>query len=182
MAYGMSEIKLAGELDITVPEAMALIRRYFTVFPAIGRTLTFLGEYGVTNGVIMTIAPFFRKRWFPHWAGYTPWIEAHIKGIKYVPVLGEIERASKNHPIQGTGADMMKLAMVLVRNYIRDNNLRDTIKLACQVHDQLDTVCKDAYTEQWKVKLDELMCEAALLIIPTGILKADTQISSVWTK
>jgi DNA polymerase I-like protein with 3'-5' exonuclease and polymerase domains len=182
LAYGMSEIKLAGELDITVGEAMALIKQYFSVFPNIGRTLEFLGNFGVTNGYIMTLAPFFRKRWYPHWEAHRPWIEMHIKGIKYVPALGEIERASKNQPIQGSGADMMKVAMVLVRSYIRDYNLRDTIRLACQVHDQLDTVCKKSYAETWKPKFDELMREAAQLIVPTGILTADTQISEVWTK
>jgi DNA polymerase-1 len=182
LAYGMSAIKLSGEIEVTVPEAIALIERYFIVFPNIGRTLTFLGNFGVQQGYIQTLAPFYRKRWFPQWEAWSTWIEPHVQGIKYVPALGEIERASKNMPIQGSGADMMKVAMVLVRSYIRDNGLRDVIKLKCQVHDQLDTECREDFCEEWKGVFDELMREAARLIVPTGILTADTQITEVWTK
>lgn len=182
LAYGMSAIKLSGEIEVTVAEAINLIERYFEIFPNIGRTLTFLGNYGVTNGYIQTLAPFYRKRWFPEWEMYKPWIEPHVRGIKYVPVLGEIERASKNMPIQGSGADMMKIAMILVRDYIRDNDLRKLVKLKCQVHDQLDTNSVKEFSETWKGILDDLMCEAAKVIIPSGILHADTNITEVWTK
>lgn len=182
LAYGMSEIKLSGELSITVREAMNLIEEYFRTFPAIKRTLDFLGAFGVTQGYIQTLAPFFRKRWFPHWNLYLPWIDAHIEGIKYIPALGEIERASKNMPIQGSAADMMKTAMVLVRSYIRDNGLRDTVRMVAQVHDQLTTVTKRDIAEEWKPILDQLMCEAGRLIVPTDLLKADTNITEVWTK
>lgn len=182
LAYGMSKFKLAGTLHITVPEAESLIDLYFTTFPAIGQTLTNLGGYGVQTGLIKTLAPFNRKRWFPEWAKVKDHIEYHIKGIQYNGLLGEIERASKNQPIQGAAADMMKYALVLIRRYINDNKLRERVNLSMQVHDQATTECDEDYAEIWMPKLTELMEKAARLIIPSGILKADTNISAVWTK
>lgn len=182
LAYGMSEIKLSGTLKITRQEAINLINDYFRVFPGIKKTLDFLGEFGVKNGYIMTFAPFKRKRWFPFWLENRGYVSAHISGIKYNSTLGEIERASKNMPFQGGGGDMVKVAIILIRNYIKENNLWDKVKLVMQVHDQVTTICVAEIAEEWKSKMDELMIEAARLIVPTGILKADTNITPVWTK
>jgi len=106
----------------------------------------------------------------------------HLRGIKYVPTLGEIERASKNQPIQGSSADITKCAMVLVREYIRDHNLWDIVRLCAQVHDQVTTISKVWFAEEWKGIFDGLMCEAGRVVVPTGILKADTNITPCWTK
>lgn len=177
----MGEMKLAGTINVTLPEAKALIDQYFRVFPTIGNTLKFLGNFGVKNGYIQTIAPFFRKRWFPFWKFAKSRIGSHLAG-QYDGTLGEIERASKNAPIQGCGADLMKLAMVLVRAWIYDNGYQDRIKIVAQVHDQLTTTCKREVAEMWKVQMTVLMEEAARVVIPSGILKADTNISATWTK
>jgi DNA polymerase I-like protein with 3'-5' exonuclease and polymerase domains len=182
LAYGMSEIKLSGTVGITVGEALRLIKDYFSAFPLIGRTLDFLGEFGLRNGYIMTLAPFYRKRWFPHWEAWRGYIDAHIQGIRHVKDLGKIERESKNHPIQGSSADIVKTAMILVRWYIRDNNLWDKVRLKMNVHDQITTIARQEYAEEWRDIFDNIMREAAKIVIPTGILKADTQITPYWTK
>lgn len=183
LAYGMSEFKLAGDMGTTVREAKALIDQYFFTFPAIGKVLTFLGNFGVKNGYIQTLAPYKRKRWFPFWKFAKSRIDDHISDRKYDPSLGEIERASKNHPIQGAAADMMKLAMVKVRRHICANNLQDMIRMTAQVHDQLTTICKnEKIALEWQPKFDSLMEEAADAILPSKILKADTQLTPYWTK
>ena len=94
--------------------------------------------------------------------------------------LGSIERASKNTPIQGASADMTKCALVLMNNYIRDNRI--PVKLVMTVHDQIDTICKANYADEWKIKMTELMEEAAQVIVTNGLLKADTHISETWQK
>jgi DNA polymerase-1 len=99
--------------------------------------------------------------------------------------LGEIERASKNMPIQGTGADITKVAVALIMeelDWMEEHNLGGLVKLKMQVHDQVDTTCKRSYAETWKPRLTELMEQAALLCIPSGILKAETKISERWEK
>ncbi len=182
LAYGMSEFKLAGELQITIPEARKLIDQYFATFSGIGRVLNFYGRFGVENGYIMTLHPFKRHRRFKDWLGVKSYIRPYLDVGLRVTALGEIERASKNHPIQGTSADIVKTAMVVIRSYIRDNNLRDKVKFQAQVHDQITTIARKDYAEEWKKILDELMCEAGKLVIPSGILRADVQISPYWTK
>jgi DNA polymerase-1 len=182
LAYGMSEFKLASELKISVSQAKQKLQDYFRAFPKIGNLLRYLGEFGVKNGYIQTIYPFYRRRWFPQWRWYRQYIDDHIAGIRYSSGLGEIERASKNMPIQGSCADMMKVAVCHIYDYIHNNKLEDRVYLVMQVHDQVDTICRADFAEEWKVKLTDLMQEAAKAIIPTGILKAETTITTRWSK
>lgn len=98
LAYGMSKYKLAGSQKISVKAAEELMDKYFATFPAIGKLLTNLGGYAVQMGVIKTLAPFNRKRWFPLWDKVKAHIDEHLRGIRYNSILGSIERAGKNLP------------------------------------------------------------------------------------
>lgn len=182
LCYGMSKFKLASTLRITVKEAQNLIDRYFNTFPQIKHTLDSFGYFVLKNGYTQTLSPFFRKRWFPNWESVKNQVDIHLAGIEYNGVLGRIERQGKNHPIQGSGSDVIKLAMWFTYKYIRDNNLKDKVHILLNVHDQLTTACVPEITEEWMQVFDKLMCDAALKIIPSGILKADTNRSSTWTK
>lgn len=91
LAYGMSEIALSSDLGISTAEAKQLMEDYFNSFPAIKGLLQALGHFGTQNGFIRTPAPMRRKRYFPYWKG-----EATSSYL-----MGKIERASKNMPIQG---------------------------------------------------------------------------------
>jgi len=182
LAYGMTKYKLAGTLQISLRDAEALIDEYFTTFPAIGNLLEFLGDYGIKYGWVPTLAPFYRRRYYPNHFLFKDYIDAHLAGVINIPELARIGRQSKNHPIQGTSADIVKVAMWMIREYIRENNLRDLVKFQAQVHDQITTKCPEWYAPTWKPIFDQLMRDAAKVVIPTGILKADTQISPVWTK
>lgn len=182
LAYGMSKFKLSSTLKFTVKEAEATIDRYFRTFPQIKYTLEAFGQFGVRNGYTMTLAPFFRRRYFPEWGKFRQYIDLHLAGIEFNAGLGRIERQAKNHPIQGSGSDIIKMAMVVIYEYIHTHNLQDEIHLLLNVHDQLTTACVPEKAEWWKDELDRLMCEAAKVVIPTGLLKADTNISDFWTK
>ena len=94
--------------------------------------------------------------------------------------LGSIERASKNTPIQGSSADMTKLALVLIHKHVKENNL--PVKIIMTVHDQIDTICPREYAEEWKIVMTELMERAANTVIKNGLLKAETSITNVWSK
>lgn len=172
LAYGMGPHKLSDTLGISVKEASELIDKYFSAFPNIKKFLEMLGRFGKMNGYIRTFKPFKRKRFFDYWDGpNTPMKE-----------LGMIERASKNTPIQGASADMTKLALIKIHNYIQDNDLSDRVKIIMTVHDQIDTICKENMAEEWKDRMTELMEDAALTIVTNGLLKADTNISKTWEK
>ena len=172
LVYGMSEIALAGKLKITKAEAKALILEYFSSFPSISGTLKSFGAFGRVNGFIRTVGPLRRKRYFPYWKG------TDTSDI----LLGKIERASMNAPFQGTAADMTKIALVLLRRKINELGLRDSIKLFMQVHDQIDTICKDELIEFWQPIVTSTMELAAKICLGNDLLKTDTQVSKLWQK
>jgi DNA polymerase-1 len=172
LSYGMGPHKLSDQLDIPLNEASDLITKFFDAFPNIKRFLDQRGKFGKQNGYITTLPPFKRKRFFPEWSSdYTPPKD-----------LGVIERASKNTSIQGSSADMLKLALHYIYKYIDDNNLHNDIKIVMTVHDQIDTICKKELSAEWVKKLEELMEDAANVIIKNKLLKAESFISERWSK
>ena len=174
LAYGMSKIKLSDTLQISIGEASRLITKYFNAFPKIKFFLARLGEYGVKHGYIKTFSPYRRIRWYSSW-------HSEISTDKTLrKEFGIIERASKNTPIQGTGADMCKYALILIRNYIKENNV--PVEIVMAVHDQIDTIAHKDYADTWIKVLGNLMHKSTLDIIPSGLLKADTTKSSFWEK
>lgn len=174
LAYGMGPNKLADTLNISIDDAKILIEKYFEAFPSIKGFLDKLGNFGKKFGYIKTFPPYNRKRWFSNWY---PKIWNNKSSIME---LGSIERASKNTPIQGASADMTKLALILMRDYIKEFNL--PIKLVMTVHDQIDTICKDEYVGAWVIKMKELMEEAANQIVTNNLLKAEVTVSNCWEK
>lgn len=84
--------------------------------------------------------------------------------------------------IQGSAADMVKLALVMIRRFILQKKLEDKILLVMQVHDQITTICPEEISEGWKTAFTMLMEKAGKYILPSGLLKAETTISPVWTK
>lgn len=175
LAYGMGPFKLADTLQISKAEAEDLIEKYFTEFPNIRDFLTKLGTFGTRNGYITTFKPFKRRRWFDTWF---PRIWDDRSKLQE---FGSIERASKNTPIQGSSADMTKLALIYIHREIQESWNND-VKIVMTVHDQIDTICKQEVADAWAVKMTELMEKAAKIIIPNGLLKADTNISATWEK
>ena len=175
LAYGMGPFKLADTLQISKAEAEDLIEKYFTEFPNIRDFLTKLGTFGTRNGYIRTFKPFKRRRWFDNWFPKI-WNDRSM-----FQEFGSIERASKNTPIQGSSADMTKLALIYIHREIQES-WADTVKIVMTVHDQIDCVCREDVAEAWSVRMTELMEKAAKVIIPNGLLKADTNISATWEK
>ena len=174
LAYGMGPFKLADTLQISTEEAQILIDKYFSVFPSIKQFLNSLGNYGKQHGHIKTFAPFRRIRWFEDWFPGMGFSSGDMK------ILGAIERASKNTPIQGTGADMTKLALALLRKRIQRDSL--PVKLVMTVHDQIDTMCPEHFAKEWSEILKERMETAAERILGNTLLKADPSINTKWEK
>ena len=172
LAYGMGPKKLSETIEVSLSDAKALIKQYFEAFPSIKGFLDKLGAFGIEHGYIRTFKPFKRRRWFDSW--YPKMY--NDKGAEF----GSIERASKNTPIQGSSADMTKLALVQIHKYILANDL--PVKIVMTVHDQIDTICRNDVAQAWAVKMTELMETAAKVVIPNGLLKADTNISKTWEK
>jgi DNA polymerase-1 len=96
--------------------------------------------------------------------------------------LGSIERASKNTPIQGSSADITKLALIYIYRAIKSTPKFKDVKIVMTVHDQIDTIAHKDISEEWGKVLTELMEKAGNIVITNNLLKVDTTISTVWEK
>jgi DNA polymerase-1 len=175
LAYGMSEFKLADTMQISADKAKHIITKFFKIVPKVEQFLNHLGQLGKERGFIRTGPTYSRIRWFPEWhACQDPNYKDRWK------LLGEIERASKNAPIQGCNGNIIKLALINVYKEILNNNWPVTILLS--VYDEIQTECEDSVTEQWKLKLEEIMIQSAKVLIKTIPVEVDCGIHEYWEK
>ena len=119
--YGMSSFGLGQEIHVSRKDAESYINQYFATYPAIKKYLDSLVEYARNNGYSVTL--YNRRRPIPD-----------IKANNFMVRQGA-ERIAMNTPIQGTAADIMKIALVNVNRALKKNNLKSRILL--QVHDEL---------------------------------------------
>lgn len=169
LAYGMSKFKLADTMQISVNDADTIIKKFFKVVPKVELFLNQLGELAKSRGYIKTGQPYGRIRWFEGYENKENFIRQ-----------GEIERAGKNSPIQGSNADIIKLALIKVQEYIDDNNL--PINILLSVYDEIQTECPEELCEEWEIKLNELMVGAAQVVIKSIPIVADCKIADYWDK
>lgn len=172
LAYGMSKFKLGDTMDIPVSEADKLIKKFFSVVPNVDNFLKKLGLLGRKRGYIRTAAPFRRIRFFDNWE------QAKLNGD--FKVLGAIERASMNTPIQGSNGDIIKLALINVQKEINKNNY--PVKIILAVYDEIQTECHEDFAEEWKDILDNIMIQSAKTVIKSIPVEVDCSISKYWTK
>ena len=169
LAYGMSKFKLADTMQISVNDADNIIKRFFKVVPDVERFLFTLGELAKARGFIKTGKPYSRIRWFQGFDNKDNFAR-----------LGEIERAGKNSPIQGTNGDIIKLALIETQDFIDTNNL--PINILLSVYDEIQTECPEDISVWWKSKLDEIMVKSAQQVIKTIPIVVDCKISDYWDK
>ncbi len=121
--YGMGAVSLSESLGITRREADSFIRAYFAEFPRVKMYLEGLKRQAEENGYVETL--FGRRRYFPNMA-HMGW-----------QARREAERMAINAPIQGSGADIIKMAMIRVQEELAQDMRRDDVRLLLQVHDEL---------------------------------------------
>jgi len=168
----MSEFKLADTMEISVIQAKAIIDKFFKAVPKVEKFLTSLGNLGKSRGYIRTAPPYSRIRWFEQWQ--------YAYETKDFKILGEIERASKNTPIQGINADIIKQALIDVQEEIYLNNW--DVKIILAVYDEIQTECIESQSILWKSKLDELMVGAAKKVLIEVPVVVDCSIHDFWQK
>lgn len=172
LSYGMSKFKLADTIDISIDEADDLIKKFFKVVPEVNKFLNKIGDLGKQRGYIRTAPPFRRIRFFENW-------KSAVENDNF-KILGEIERASKNTPIQGSNADVIKYALINVQKYIDKNKC--PVKIILAVYDEIQTECDEEFAEEWKLILENIMKEAAKVIIKSIPVEVECKISSCWEK
>ena len=177
LAYGMSYYKLADTLDIPEEKAKEFIDKYFSALPKIKAFLTALGNYGKKHGHIKTFAPFRRIRWFEDHKN----LDTLDRKLKFHR-LGEIERASKNTPIQGSGADMIKYALSLLLEHINDCDLHNKVRLVTQVHDEIGCEVREDFVDNWVETQKFIMELAGKKICKDVAMIVDYSVTDKWSK
>ena len=150
LIYGMSAFGLAGNLGIERAAAQQYIDRYFARYPGVAQ---YMAETRITarqQGYVETV--FGRRLWL-----------TEINSPNGQRRQGA-ERAAINAPMQGSAADLIKLAMISVQNWLEQEQLQS--KMIMQVHDELVLEVPEAELERVKVRLPALMAEVATLKVP----------------
>ncbi|MEX2464104.1 MAG: DNA polymerase I, partial [Balneolaceae bacterium] len=139
--YGVSAYGLASRLGISNSEGKEMIDQYFDRFPGIKTYIDDTIQFAKENGYVTTLMG--RRR-------YIPDINSRNWNIR-----GFAERTAINMPIQGTAADIIKVAMIHIHQYLKSENLKSRMLL--QVHDELIFEIEESESEIVPGKIKELM-------------------------
>jgi DNA polymerase-1 len=161
LIYGMSAFGLAGNLGIERSAAAAYIDRYFTRYPGVKRYMDDTRASAKARGYVETV--FGRRLWLPE------------INSPNGPRRAGAERAAINAPMQGTAADLIKLAMVAVQSTL-DQNPRGT-RMVMQVHDELVLEVPEAEVSWARAERPRIMAAVAQLKVP---LLAEVGVGANW--
>ncbi|TMH92246.1 MAG: DNA polymerase I [Betaproteobacteria bacterium] len=163
LIYGMSAFGLAQQLGLERATAQAYIASYFTRYPGVARYMEDVRKAARDRGYVETV--FGRRLWLPEIKSSNP------------ARRGGAERAAINAPMQGTAADLIKLAMIAVRGWLDRERL--STKLIMQVHDELVLEAPQGELARVKAELPDLMSGVAKLKVP---LVVDVGSGENWEK
>lgn len=150
IVYGISDFSLAQDIGVTKKEAAAFIQSYLETYPGVARYMEDIKASAKEKGYVETL--FGRRRYLPE-----------LKSKQFnVRAFGE--RVAMNTPIQGTAADIIKIAMVRVRDRLRREGMES--RLILQVHDELILEAPLAEAEKAQALLREEMEQAFEMRVP----------------
>ena len=151
LIYGMSAFGLAKQLNVPRHEAQLYMDKYFERYPGVLTYMEATREQAKQNGYVSTV--FGRRLYLPDINASNG---ARRKGA---------ERAAINAPMQGTAADIIKLAMLAVSDWL-DMQAPDSVYMIMQVHDELVFEIKEQHVEDYSNELKTCMEQAATLSVP----------------
>lgn len=165
IVYGQQAYGLSQTLDIPMSEAREMIDRYYEAYPGVRVFLDRVVEQAKQTGYAETM--FGRRR-------HTPELK-----MKNPIQRGFGERTAMNHPMQGSAADIIKIAMIRVARRLEAEGF--AARMILQVHDELDFECPEAEVERLTLMVREEMENVVELRVPliaeasTGITWADAK-------
>ena len=161
VVYGISPFSLSQDIGVTVAEAKEYMERYFQTYTGVRAYMDRIVEQARADGYVETLM--HRRRALPE-----------LKSSNHnLRAFGE--RVALNMPIQGTAADLMKLAMVRVERWLADEGL--AAQLIMQVHDELIVECPEDEAARVQALLEEEMSGVMTLAVP---LPAEAHCGKNW--
>ena len=164
LIYGQGAYGLSGQLGVSMEKAEGFIRRYFERFPRVHETMQHIQREAALRGYVETLL--HRRRYFPELAP-----ESRTPASRRQAVL----RMAVNTPIQGTAADIIKLAMLRLHARLREESLR--AQMILQVHDELVVETPQEELDTVITLIREAMEGAFELRVP---LKVDVEVGENW--
>ena len=155
--YGMGAFSLSEDLHTSLAAAKSYIESYFAAYPQIDRYLKEVVAAAYRDGFVTTL--FGRRR-------YIPELKMQNKNMQRFG-----ERVAMNSPIQGTAADIIKIAMIRVDKRLKESGL--DARLVLQVHDELIVECSESAAEAAREILVEEMEHAVALRVPLKVEAAE---------
>jgi DNA polymerase-1 len=161
IVYGISPFSLSEDIHVSVAEAKEYMERYFSHYSGVRAYMDRVVAEGKENGYVSTL--YGRRRWLPE-----------LKSSNFnTRSFGE--RVALNMPIQGTAADIIKLAMLRVDRALTQENL--SARLVLQVHDELIVECPESEGAAVQALLTREMEGVAALSVP---LTAEAKVGKTW--
>jgi DNA polymerase I len=151
LIYGMSVFGLTRTTELTLAEAETFVKAYFQKFPGIKKYLDGIRKQAAQQGYVETLLG--RRRYFPA-----------LQSKANVQVKNREEREAINAPVQGTAADIMKIAMLNIPPALKEAGLK--AKMLLQVHDELVFECPKNEIKETARVVQEIMANAYPLSIP----------------
>jgi len=167
LIYGMSPFGLSRTTDLTLAEAEDFVVSYFKRFPGVRSYLDQIRRQAAQQGYVETLLG--RRRYFPQLGGGEVRVSEQARA--------RAEREAINAPIQGTAADIIKIAMLKLPKAIVEKGLASKVLL--QVHDELVLECHEDELQATADIVGEVMSQAYELCIP---LKTDAKAGSNWAQ
>lgn len=161
IVYGISDYGLSQNLNIARKDAKQFIDRYFEKYPGVAQFMHDIVKEAKMNGYVSTL--FHRRRYLP---------DIHSSNFN---IRSFAERTAMNSPIQGSAADIIKIAMVHLQKALEAEQLE--ARLLLQVHDELILEAPEHEMERLAQLVPEVMEQAIELAVP---LKVDYNIGSNW--
>lgn len=161
IVYGISDFGLAQNIGISRKAAKKFIETYFESFPGVHKYMTGIVELAKKQGYVETL--FHRRRYLP---------EINSKNYN---LRSFAERTAMNSPIQGSAADIIKIAMIRMQEMLKENNLK--AKMLLQVHDELIFEAPKEEIPQLKELVPKVMDSAVDLDVP---LKVESASGDTW--
>jgi len=164
LIYGMGPYRLARESELTLAEAENYVKEYFERFPGIRDYLERTKEIARKQGYVETL--FGRRRYFPIF-------QARAQANRQM--VARSEREAINHPIQGTAADIIKIAMIRLHRRLREDGY--TGRMILQIHDELLLEAPEDEVDALQDLVVETMGNAFELDVP---LKVEVSTGRNW--
>ncbi len=163
LVYGMGAEGLANKINCSVPEAEKLIEKYFAAYPGVARWLNEAANTAVNERQSRTASGRLWKFSFD---------------VKDRSQLGAIKRVGKNAPIQGTGSDLFKRAMILIDAALQDF---DAQIVHC-IHDEFVVECSEKIADEISEIVSAQMVTAGKEYLPRVPVVAEAKVADVWIK